>query len=505
MGLDSDAKVKFRGPQYRQTFLRLNNGYHTALIGPPGPGKTMCGKMSVMRYCGLDPESMTHEEFDRRWREGVANREWEIVVGRWTLEPEDVIGAFVKSSELRCGDCSWETVVYEGQEFEQCPECGSPAIQKTDVPLRWRHGALARAMIHGRPFFWNEFTRSPRRTQEVLIAPTADGHLSVDQIGETILAEDGFVVVTDMNTEEHDRDVEMFGWAMGSRLRKIHFPHPDEDLVRKILRDRLESPSLIDPIVKVFNKVSEMESSGHVSRPIVPRGLLSWADDISLELDNGSEPAEAFARAAELTWLHDVVGSDDRKRSRVKSHIQEVASGLTFEDGRMVDIEKMEMDRVYRLLHHDLGIDRLPKGGVQALCREHAIQDFSQLWNLRDRGSVTSQGVPKIGGTLMRKIWVALDGSTTQGRDQSMPDKPLDDVPEYELYTVVEHALERDLWEKQKNQLQSRGLRTWDDVRTALSESRIDEDSPGVVGQLAEWCNDNFDKLENLAHSDVLL
>ena len=180
-GLNDKAKVKFRGEQYRDLLIRVQAGLHVGLLGIPGTGKTMAAKMALLALNKKKPDKLTHPQLDEMFKKLIESGRIYTCLGKQTTLPSEVIGAYVKVSEIRCGDCGWQSVVYEDEHHgDTCPKCKSVGLSKTDSGLTWRWGPLAKAMTEGKPFFFNELTRAPAKTQDVLIAPLSEGYLPVD-------------------------------------------------------------------------------------------------------------------------------------------------------------------------------------------------------------------------------------------------------------------------------------------------------------------------------------
>jgi len=389
MGLSKKAKVRFRGPQYIDAKRRFERRLSVVQIGIPGSGKTMTNKMLLVGAAfGIDPETLTHEELDAMFLQGLVEKRYYATTGRSTQEPDEPIGAFVANSEIRCA-CGWHTVALEGGEPGACPECGGVALTHSSKGLVWRWGPLGLAMLEGKPFFWNEFSRCPQKTQDVMIPVLSENYLSVDQIGETITARDGFQFIADMNTEEHDMAVESFCWALGRRVRKVYYYEPDEKVVQGVLEDRLirKHQGLIGPIMQVFREVTGMYRAGELPRPPLVSGMLEWANDFAIELAVRTPEREALVKAAELTWLPDVVGHSREQTKRVKAVIETAAEDFRIgRSGDVIDLVEEDAKFCYEILNSArlFNVDFLPYKPFREVLEEAGITDYSLLWTLLD-------------------------------------------------------------------------------------------------------------------------
>jgi len=114
-------QFKYFGPELDTVRRRIKAGFHVALMGAPSTGKTMVARQVLNEEFGDEP--------------GVT---WELVVGHNSMTPDDLIGVWTRNAK--------------GE-------------------LEFVYGPLARAMQAGKPIFVNEFTRMPRKCQNLFVSP----------------------------------------------------------------------------------------------------------------------------------------------------------------------------------------------------------------------------------------------------------------------------------------------------------------------------------------------
>ena len=520
MGLSRKAKVRFRGPQYLDAKRRFEKRLSVVQIGIPGSGKTMTNKMLLVGLAfGIDPETLTHGELDEKFLQGLVEKRYYATTGRSTQEPDEPIGAFVANSEIRC-DCGWRTVALEGEEPDACPKCGSASLSFSNKGLVWRWGPLGLAMLEGKPFFWNEFSRCPQKTQDVMIPVLSEGYLSVDQIGETITAKDGFQFIADMNTEEHDTAVESFCWALGRRVRKVYYYEPTEEVVRGVLEDRLikKHQGLIGPIMQVFTEVTAMYHAGELPRPPLVSGMLEWANDFAIEIEVGTKERDALVKAAELTWLPDVVGHNRAQTDRVKTIIETAAQNFRLgRGGKIIDLVEEDVKFAYDVLNRVLKVDYLGYQPFRDVAEENGITDYSLLWTLTDpRSKIGEQegmgrkSVVKVVSSLNATVRGAGVTQNAEGYWVSKEQPEHWGKTPYQLGTLLREFVTEagcgELYYSDLNDLMNRRIHTFadlvamdqDDLRNWVAENEWRR-------PLVDWMGKCPDQLQNLAASEVLL
>jgi len=523
MGLNKKAKVRFRGDQYETAKVRFEAGLCCAQIGIPGSGKTLANKMILVGDAyGIDPSTLTFDELDEKFRQGLIDEKFFAHTGRQTDEPDDLIGCYVKQTEIRCS-CGWQSLVIEGEsDVNACPDCSSATIVKSDSGLVWRWGPLSLAMGAdsdvGRPFFYNEMSRSPQKSQDVMIPVISESYLSVTALGRIITAKPGFKVIADMNTEEHDSAVESFCWALGRRLRKVYFYEPTEEVVQGVLEDQIakKHEGLIGPIMETFKEVMSMYHAGELPRPPLVSGMLEWANDFAIEIAVNGDERAALVRSAELTWLPDVVGHNRAATDRVKAVIESAAQ--TFKMGRggkVVNLIEEEAKFAYEVINRVFQVEYLPYEPMREMMNDNGVTDYSLLWTLTDPSAkLERQG---LGTKSVLKVAAVLNATkSTAGVEQDREGYPISkEKPEhwktpYRLGTLLrEFVTEADLGELHwgdLNDLLNRGIHTFSDL-AAMSTSDVE----GWVSQsewrkpLLTWLEQEIDRLQNLSASGVLL
>lgn len=509
---NGDAKVRFRGDQLKRAWRRFNAGFHLAMIGIPGSGKTMLAKMILLMWDGQNPENMTHDEMDDAFKLQILEEKIFYVQGTESLEPIDVIGGFVKANNTYCNKCSWSTIVYEGERWVTCPECESDDLGQDNLGLVWRDGPLAKAAKRGAPFFWNEMSRCPQGTQDVVMSLLSEGVMSIPGLGETIIANDGFIMVADMNTEEHDAKVHAFCWALGSRLRKIEFDNPDDDTVRKILEDRLSTQGLVDPLVRLYNEVDVLHKESEVQRPILVRGLLEHAKDFDLEVKEGETPREAFIVGADSTWRADVLGSRQRGAELVDSTVRKIADSLVIADTgdfKMRDVA--ELEKLHRLFKDVLGVPRLGFNSVRNLASENALTTWANAWALLDP-SINFWGSKGVGWNKRSQIKAGLYLTTTNptqspGWRDDLTHETVENQKKFLQYVpgrLLGFALGANgVAVEYQNLNADHNVETFSDLNDLWNAEamKIETDYPRV----ATWITSNPDLLGELVGHDVML
>lgn len=281
--------ARFQGPQLKQLRDLLRRRKHTVLLGPPGIGKTISAfealEMEGYKEAGVDFQLFTgHDE--------------------------------VKSSDFLGG---W---------------------QPTEVPGKfvWVNGCLVRAMTanngEGQPILVEEFTRMPTRSQNMFISALSDGYVilnekpSVSGVGEVVKAGPNFVLLADMNVDAGADDIELFGAAFATRVRKLEYDYPTPAALLKILENDVPTttPMIRAGITFTFDAIHKSWAGGKLPTPVSPRACVQWAEEIMAILlgdkrkDLTGDTAavrEAAKIGANLTWMRDVAGTDKKIRKDV--------------------------------------------------------------------------------------------------------------------------------------------------------------------------------------------
>jgi MoxR-like ATPase len=286
-----EYESRFQGPQLRLLRGMLQRRKHSVLIGPPGTGKT------ISAFEALAAEGFT--------RPGV---DFQLFTGHDEVKSADFLGAWQPS--------------------------GDP-----NAPFVWVNAALVRAMTAnnglGQPMLVEEWTRMPTRAQNMFISALSDGYVvlnekpSADGVGEVVRAGPNFVLIADMNADPAADDLDLYGAAFGSRVRKLEYAYPSTASLIQILEHDVPG---IDPIIQTgiagtYDAVMKRWEAAELNAPISPRACVQWAEETLAELAYlGKRDSVALRTAAiqgaELTWLRDVAGVDDKTRKTVVADVE---------------------------------------------------------------------------------------------------------------------------------------------------------------------------------------
>lgn len=287
----SEVPTRFKGPQLKQVRNLIRRRKHTVLLGPPGVGKTVSAF-----------EALAMEGF------AEAGIDYQLFTGHDEVKSADFLGGWQPS--------------------------GDPSR-----PYVWVNGALVRAMIandgRGQPILVEEFTRMPTRAQNMFISALSDGYVilnekpGVDGKGEIIRAGEDFVLLADMNVDPAADDIELYGAAFSSRVRKVEYDYPSLAALTEILSGEMENlnPSIRLGVTSVYDQMMKRWNAAEVSQPVSPRACVQWAEEINAILEERGASDSAVVRtaawqAAGLTWLRDVAGTDEKLRKTIMSDVE---------------------------------------------------------------------------------------------------------------------------------------------------------------------------------------
>lgn len=284
-------KTRFQGPQLEVVRNLLRRRKHHVLLGPPGVGKTVSAF-----------EALALEGFK------TAGVDYQLFTGHDEVKSADFLGAYQPS--------------------------GNP-----DRPYIWVNGCLVRAMTanggRGQPILVEEFTRMPTRAQNMFISVLSDGYCvlnekpSMDGQAEIVKAGPDFVLIADMNVDPAADDIELYGAAFSSRVRKVEYTYPSQVALLQILMHDVPSlaPLARAGIAGTYNAVMGRWKGAEVPQPISPRACVQWAEEIVALTPDKKRVESGVLRqiawqGAELTWLRDVAGTDESVRKTLKADVE---------------------------------------------------------------------------------------------------------------------------------------------------------------------------------------
>jgi MoxR-like ATPase len=286
-----EFETRFQGPQLRIVRDLLRRRKHTVLLGPPGVGKTVSAF-----------EALTLEGFVQ------AGKDYQLFTGHDEVKSADFLGGWQPS--------------------------GDP--QK---PYVWVNGCLVRAMTanggDGQPILVEEFTRMPTRAQNMFISALSDGYVVLNEKpdangdGEIIKAGSKFVLLADMNVDPSADDIELYGAAFSSRVRKVEYEYPSvAGLLSIVAQDVPETTTQMrGGIAGVYDVLRKKWEAAELTQPISPRACVQWAEEIVASLDSRSRSDSSAVRsaaiaAAQITWLRDIAGTDAKLRRAVMADVE---------------------------------------------------------------------------------------------------------------------------------------------------------------------------------------
>lgn len=279
----------FQGPQIDHLKSFIFRKKHVVLLGPPGTGKTLAA-MEALSLTGYP----------------VAGEDYQIFSAHEEVRTSDFLGA-------------WQPDGKGGFDF---------------VP-----GVLVRAMQandgKGCPLLVEEFTRMPRRSQNIFISALSDGYITLnekhsgDGTPEIVRAGPDFVFIADMNVDPMSDDIELFGGAFASRVRKIEFGHPDRTTMSFILLHKFPEIEhrLNDALVTAYDLIMKKFIAGEFTTPVSPRGIIFWMEDLLDSIRDINDVSALRIKAkktAEMTWLRDVAGNNQNLRRELLSLVDSI-------------------------------------------------------------------------------------------------------------------------------------------------------------------------------------
>ena len=283
------GRARFIGPQLTVLERKIAYLKHTVLIGPPGVGKSICAFEALKRAGHSTPEV-----------------DFFLIVGHEEYKTYDAIG-------------QWQPTDQQGV-------------------YKWIDGPLTRALggskgneimddagkRTGKPLLVEELTRMPTRSQNVFIPALSDGYIVLNEKdGEVVQSGLGFVMIADMNADPMVDEIDLYGAAFGSRVRKIEYGYPDRQNLLLILKQESGcSVAVAQAISTVVDYIMKKYEAHEVIHPISPRAAVYWAEDIAEELEVHSERRLAAMSAANTTWVRDVCGSDEKLRQTVLNEVE---------------------------------------------------------------------------------------------------------------------------------------------------------------------------------------
>lgn len=287
-----DTQVfKFQGPQVQKLMNFIKRRKHTVLLGPQGTGKSLSAFEALLTL------GYEHRGTD-----------YQVFVGHDEVKSSDLLGAYQPTAEAG--------------------------------KFVWMNGVLPRAMTanggRGQPLLIEEFTRMPRRAQNAVLSVLSDGYLvlnehpvEIGQSGEIVTAGPDFVLIADMNVDPSIDDLELYGAAFASRVRKLWYDYPSTAMMKLILTQQV--PELPAParngIISTYDAVLNRWKAQELAAPISARDCVYWGEEIAACLDSaGSKTTsvmrEAALEGARVTWLRDVAGNEPIRLKSFESEIE---------------------------------------------------------------------------------------------------------------------------------------------------------------------------------------
>lgn len=285
-----EFETRFQGPQLKIVRNLLKRRRHTVLLGPPGVGKT------ISAFEALAMEGFVH-----------AGTDYQLFSGHDEVKSADFLG-------------SWQPNGEPGKYV-------------------WVNGCLVRAMTanngQGQPILVEEFTRMPTRSQNMFISALSDGYVVLNEKpnergeGEVVRAGPGFVLLADMNVDPSADDIELYGAAFSSRVRKVEYDYPSvAGLMQIVANDVPETTQVIRTgIAGTYDAIMKRWTAAEISQPVSPRACVQWAEEIIALTDESRRKDATLVRGAawqgaELTWLRDVAGTDAKTRKTIMSDVE---------------------------------------------------------------------------------------------------------------------------------------------------------------------------------------
>lgn len=286
-----EYETRFQGPQLKIVRNLLRRRKHSVLLGPPGVGKT------ISAFEALSMEGFT-----------TAGIDYQLFSGHDEVKSADFLG-------------SWQP-------------SGDPSS-----PFVWVNGCLVRAMTanggQGQPILVEEFTRMPTRAQNMFISALSDGYVVLNEKpsaagdGEIVRAGPNFVLLADMNVDPSADDIELYGAAFSSRVRKVEYEYPSVAGLMQILAHDVPETTLNmrSAIAGTYDAIMKRWSASELSQPISPRSCVQWAEEILALTEEKTRNDTTLVRSAawqgaELTWLRDVAGTDQKLRKNIMGDVE---------------------------------------------------------------------------------------------------------------------------------------------------------------------------------------
>lgn len=286
-----DFETRFQGPQLKVVRNLLKRRKHTVLLGPPGVGKTI----SAFEALALEGYSQ-------------AGVDYQLFTGHDEVKSADFLGGWQPS--------------------------GNP-----QNPYLWVNGCLVRAMTanggEGQPILVEEFTRMPTRAQNMFISALSDGYVVLNEKpnangeGEVIKAGPKFVLLADMNVDPSADDIELYGAAFSSRVRKVEYEYPSNAGLLQILAQDVKDTTkeIRAGIAGVYDVIKRKWEAAELNQPISPRACVQWAEEIVALTEDRPRTDATIVRAAawqgaELTWLRDIAGTDAKLRKSIMADVE---------------------------------------------------------------------------------------------------------------------------------------------------------------------------------------
>jgi MoxR-like ATPase len=281
---------RFQGPQLKLVRSLIRRRKHTILLGPPGVGKT------ISAFEALAQEGFT-----------AAGKDYQLFTGHDEVKSADFLGG-------------WQPAGTPGQ-------------------FTWVNGCLVRSMTahggRGQPILVEEFTRMPTRAQNMFISALSDGYVVLNEKpdpngeGEVIKAGPDFVLLADMNVDPAADDIELYGAAFSSRVRKVEYDYPSSAGLLQILAQDVPetTPSIRAGIVGTSDAVMKRWKASELVQPISPRAAVQWAEEIvdlllPIHRNDSALVRSSAWQGAELTWLRDVAGTDPKVRKTIAADVE---------------------------------------------------------------------------------------------------------------------------------------------------------------------------------------